>query len=639
MSLFGGSRIGERHRLVIAVDFGTTFSGVAYAFTDDKEKFEVIRTWPGSGSSTKDKVPTEIFYLDPDPVSGAVRPGPNGIRRHQWGHGILSQGRQDIEPLKWFKLLLHDRNPFARGELYGKGANANSPRLPHNIESMFATLSFSRSGPSEVSAQTRLTAALEERVTKTTPAARTAVLLTQMNLPPVEVVTDYLRSLRAHTMSVIERRFHSEFIQRTKTEYVLTVPAVWSDSAKALTVQAARNAGFGQHEVDFNLIGEPEAAAAYSLQAIEKETLTEGDTFVICDAGGGTVDLVSYKIVQLDPMAVSEVVGGSGGLCGSVFINQKFDEHIRNLLGDDTIDKMKPVARKEMMRQWEEKVKFKFADSEDTKFYDVVLPGVPDNDEKGLQAGFLSLSRATVKNIFDPVVDRIVDLVNEQIRNVRAKGQKVSAILLVGGFGSSEYLCKRLSNQLFPGGKVRVIQPPNAWTAITRGALIRGLDGSFVKDQIARRNYGVVVHQHYQEGRGWEKYREWDSTEENWKVPNQMWWIAEKGMVLEEDKTVSLQLYRNVLANQSRVFTTDLRACNKDKRPSWNDPNAVFTVCTLSADLSQLPLKTFEQGMNSRGQRYWKVSYSLEMKVSSGMITFSLKFEGKNYGSVGATFY
>ncbi|KAL7267653.1 hypothetical protein RUND412_009749, partial [Rhizina undulata] len=138
MSLFGGSRIGGKQRLVIAVDFEgfyDSFSGVAYAFTDDKEKFEVINTWPGSGNSTKDKVPTEILYLDSDTVSGAVRPGPNGIRRHQWGHGILPQARKEIEPLKWFKLLLHDRNPFAGGELYGKGANA----FPHNIESMFAT--------------------------------------------------------------------------------------------------------------------------------------------------------------------------------------------------------------------------------------------------------------------------------------------------------------------------------------------------------------------------------------------------------------------------------------------------------------------------------------------------------------------
>ncbi|KAL7266521.1 hypothetical protein RUND412_010931, partial [Rhizina undulata] len=554
MSLSTESRVGKKDRLVIAVDFGTTFSGVAYEFTYDKEKFEVINTWPGSKNGTTNKVPTEILYHNEDPVSGIVRPRPNGIRRHQWGHGIVPRGRKDIEPLKWFKLLLHDRNPFARGEIYEKGVNArdtSSSRLPQNIESMFAAISLAQSGSSD---RIRLIADLEERVTRTT-AARTAVLLTQMNLPPVEVVTDYLRSLREHAMSVIKRRFHSEFIRSTKTEYVLTVPAVWSDSAKALTVQAARNMGFGEHEVDFNLIGEPEAAAAYTLREIEKETLKAGDTFVVCD--GGTVDLVSYKIVQLNPLAVSEVVGGSGGLCSSVFVNQKFDKYIRNLLGDDTINKMKSVTKMEMMRQWESKVKFQFADAEDVE-HPVYIPNIPDNEEVGLEDGMLYLSRGGAK-IFDPVVNRIVDLVDGQISNVMTKGQKVSAIILVGGFGASEYLCKRLSNQLFPGGKVRVIQPLNAYT---RGVLIRGLDGSFVKDQIARRHYGVAFRVPYREGRGWEKYRVWDSYEETWKVPNQMDWDAEK---VQEGKTVSTELYRTVMEKDSQVFTTDLRACNKDK--------------------------------------------------------------------------
>ncbi|KAL7276608.1 hypothetical protein RUND412_000412 [Rhizina undulata] len=180
-------------------------------------------------------------------------------------------------------------------------------------------------------------------------------------------------------------------------------------------MEAAKNAGFGEHETDFNLIGEPEAAAAYGLLAIQPSILKKGDTFVVCDAGGGTVDLVSYKIDKLSPLAVSEVVGGSGG---SVFVNEMFEEHIRKLLGITTINNMKPVAKREMMRQWEDKVKFKFADVNNMKYFDVYIPGVPDDEEKGLEAGFFSLTRKDVKSIFDPVIDRIVALVAEQILQV-----------------------------------------------------------------------------------------------------------------------------------------------------------------------------------------------------------------------------
>jgi uncharacterized protein YxjI len=38
-----------------------------------------------------------------------------------------------------------------------------------------------------------------------------------------------------------------------------------------------------------------------------------GDAFVICDAGGGTVDLISYEITQLKPsLELKELVPGKG---------------------------------------------------------------------------------------------------------------------------------------------------------------------------------------------------------------------------------------------------------------------------------------------------------------------------------------
>jgi len=37
------------------------------------------------------------------------------------------------------------------------------------------------------------------------------------------------------------------------------------------------------------LISEPEAAAVYTLKAIQPNSLSVGDNFVVCDAGGGTV--------------------------------------------------------------------------------------------------------------------------------------------------------------------------------------------------------------------------------------------------------------------------------------------------------------------------------------------------------------
>lgn len=57
-------------------------------------------------------------------------------------------------------------------------------------------------------------------------------------------------------------------------EWVLTVPAIWSDSAKDLMIQAARKAGFGERGMDFELISEPECGATYALNVIQSNNLS-----------------------------------------------------------------------------------------------------------------------------------------------------------------------------------------------------------------------------------------------------------------------------------------------------------------------------------------------------------------------------
>jgi hypothetical protein len=60
-----------------------------------------------------------------------------------------------------------------------------------------------------------------------------------------------------------------------------------------------------------------------------------GQTFVVCDAGGGTVDLISYKIEQVSPrLVVKEATSGTGGKCGSALLNQRFRRYLKQALGD-----------------------------------------------------------------------------------------------------------------------------------------------------------------------------------------------------------------------------------------------------------------------------------------------------------------
>lgn len=318
-------------------------------------------TWPNNRTGTADDVPTEIQYANPE------------TREHSWGYSIPKGRRQVAEPLKWFKLLLQeDTSNFT------KRKGAVSVNMDHFVRSFDQALSNFGGTLGDIA---------------TSPAVKTSAQLRQLGLQPVDVIEDFLCSVRKIVHESMENTYHRAFVNDSNVEYVLTIPAIWSDSAKALMVSAAQKAGYGQHRVDFHLVSEPEAAAAYTLKVIQPNDFKEDDTFIICDAGGGTVDLISYKVQSLDPLRVDEVVGGTGDLCGSVYLDSGFRAHMERRVGKATLDKMKLPAQNAMDRSWEE-VKCSFGpDNGYDDEFDVNVPGLPDNEELGIQEGFHSMSR------------------------------------------------------------------------------------------------------------------------------------------------------------------------------------------------------------------------------------------------------
>jgi molecular chaperone DnaK (HSP70) len=90
----------------------------------------------------------------------------------------------------------------------------------------------------------------------------------------VDIVTDYLSALKCYTVQTLERRLGREAVHDTKVEYVLTVPAVWSDKARQMTMEAAVRAGLGVGgERLLRLITEPEGAAEYALRSIQPNSM------------------------------------------------------------------------------------------------------------------------------------------------------------------------------------------------------------------------------------------------------------------------------------------------------------------------------------------------------------------------------
>lgn len=151
-----------------------------------------------------------------------------------------------------------------------------------------------------------------------------------MTTPPTsegeteKLVVDYLTALRKHSEQILRYKLPKSALQSIPLEFVITVPAVWTDAAQAKTRNCAERAGMGCG-FSLHIISEPEAAAIYALDAMDPHDIKVGETFILCDAGGGTVDLISYRITALRPvLKIEEVSPGSGSLCGSSFLNRIF---------------------------------------------------------------------------------------------------------------------------------------------------------------------------------------------------------------------------------------------------------------------------------------------------------------------------
>lgn len=79
--------------------------------------------------------------------------------------------------------------------------------------------------------------------------------------------------------------------------------------------QAAQSAGI--HPV--SVIKEPEAVAIYAIRTLDY-ALEKNDAFIVCDAGGGTVDLISYEVEATLPRPRVREIVPAGGMVDSFLL-------------------------------------------------------------------------------------------------------------------------------------------------------------------------------------------------------------------------------------------------------------------------------------------------------------------------------
>lgn len=65
---------------------------------------------------------------------------------------------------------------------------------------------------------------MEPEISAATPLEKTAAKLKELQLKPVDVVADFLRSVRESAVTDICSTYGKDFVAQSKIEYVLSIP-------------------------------------------------------------------------------------------------------------------------------------------------------------------------------------------------------------------------------------------------------------------------------------------------------------------------------------------------------------------------------------------------------------------------------
>uniref|UniRef100_A0A7N6FG93 Heat shock 70 kDa protein 12A n=1 Tax=Anabas testudineus TaxID=64144 RepID=A0A7N6FG93_ANATE len=493
--------------VVVAIDFGTTSSGYAYAFTKEPECIHTMRRWEGGDPGVSNqKTPTTIL-LTPDRKFHSF-----GYAARDFYHDLDPSESKHWLYLEKFKMKLH--------------TTAN------------------------LSIDTDLHAANGKRV------------------KALDIFAYALAFFKEQALKELSDQTGSEF-DNNDVRWVITVPAIWKMPAKQFMREAAYKSGLVSRENAEQLIIalEPEAASIYcrklrlhqmvdlgthttqngfsptdnvgSGMAQAKEhvrrnrqsrtflvenvigelwsELEEGDRYVVVDCGGGTVDLTVHQI-RLPEGHLKELYKASGGPYGSIGIDYEFEKLLCRIFGQDFIDQFKikrPAAWVDLMIAFESRKRA--AAPERTNPLNINLPFSFIDYYKKFRGhsvehalrksnvdfvkwssqGMLRMSPDAMNSLFKPTIDHIIQHLTELFE--KPEVSNIKFLFLVGGFAESPLLQQAVQNML--QGRSRIIIPHDVGLTILKGAVLFGLDPSVIKVRRSPLTYGVGVLNRFVEGK------------------------------------------------------------------------------------------------------------------------------------------
>ncbi|KAI9060753.1 hypothetical protein FKP32DRAFT_1577403 [Trametes sanguinea] len=538
---------GTTRKLVVAMDVGTTYSGVAYAILDPGEvpQIQGITRYPGQENAAgSSKIPSILYYRQDGTVHSA------GAEAAQPGMDLAAED-EDLVFVEWFKLHLRPERLDS-----GQIRRQDLPPLPHG---------------------------------KTV----------------LDVFADFLRYLITCTQRYIsETHANGESLWsslKDRIEFVLSHPNGWEGPQQGKMRQAAVMAGLvpdtpnGHERVHF--VTEGEASLQFCVRGgLAADIIADGESVMIVDAGGGTVDISTYSFLSTSPLTVEEIASADCLLQGSTRVNVRAGTFLRDRLKDSAYGNEEDI--KVMLDYFDKSTKPIFKDKKDAAY--IKFGTMKCNDPKvNIRRGQLTLTGAEMESFFAPCLEAIVRAITDQRQ---AATHEVSTIFLVGGFAASPWLYNNLQQELRGLGMTLYRPDTHTSKAVAEGAVSFYLEG-FVSARVIKMTYGTEVNVEYDESdpeHRPRKHKRITRSSGRQVLPGAFSTIISKvrtqdryqgTRVLEEEERSQSYVKESREARGLNSVSAEIMGYRGIKRdPCWKDvePECFATLCTVFADTSKV---------------------------------------------------
>ncbi|KAJ6249634.1 hsp70 family protein [Anaeramoeba flamelloides] len=315
------------YKIVIGIDFGTSRSGFAYAFTGDKE--ESIY-----GKSEWADFKTDSTILIKKNKQGDYR---DGAKLEE----VVAFGEQAT--IKYTELLDEEQEDFEENEneqekekeLENENENENEKEKEKQKEKKEDQgNSIQKNSLYELFSYYKMQLYQNKSTIKSASGNVFSVY---------DVIVLSLKWLKKQAIAHLKQRTLT--LSEDQIKWVLTVPAIWSEKSKSKMVNCAMEAGLidSPNSKRLALIHEPEAAAIecfFGANKIIKEELFSSGKVLVLDAGSGTIDITVLEINTNTESneKIKVIIPPKGGNYGSSAIDREFTEFLKEFLQNDNFE-------------------------------------------------------------------------------------------------------------------------------------------------------------------------------------------------------------------------------------------------------------------------------------------------------------